>query len=108
MLEDIDNVSSPDDLNTLLLPMKCAFPDLLKFIQLVLTIPVSSAQAERTFSCLKRVKTYLRSTMLQQRLNNLCMLSIERELADSCLLKNLTAVVNKFAETGNRRLNLLL
>jgi len=39
-----------------LFDMKCAFPDLVKFGQLVLTIPVSSAGAERSFSTMKRVK----------------------------------------------------
>jgi len=61
-------VTTPEDVLLLLHPMASAFPDLYRFIQLVLTFHVSSAEAIRSLSCLKRVKTYLRSTMLQQRL----------------------------------------
>ena len=47
--------------------MKCgkfsAFPDLIIFVTLVQTLPVSSAQAERTFSSMKRVKNYLRTSI---------------------------------------------
>ena len=58
-------------------------------------------------STLKRVKTYLRSNMSEQRLNGLCMLSIEKELSLS-LLQDTSEVVDKFASMKNRRLNLLL
>ena len=51
--------------------MPGAFPDLMLFIQIVLTIPVSSAKAEQRLSTIKRVKTYLRSTMSEPRLNHL-------------------------------------
>lgn len=43
--------------------MKSAFPDLVTFAKLVLTMPVSSVGGERSFSAMKRIKTYLRSTM---------------------------------------------
>jgi hypothetical protein len=69
-------------------------------------MPVSSANAERSFSALKRVKTYLRSTMAEQRLNNLCIMSIERELSSS-LLEDINPVLDKFAHMKNRRANLL-
>jgi len=46
---------------------------------------------------------YLRSTMSQQRLNNLCLLSIEREVTD-LVLRNLLSKVDKFALQKSRRL----
>jgi hypothetical protein len=107
MLKRTDSITSTQDLLQYLLPMKCAFPDFVKFIQLVLTIPVSSAQAERTFSCMKRVKSYLRSTMSEKRLNNLCLLSIEREVADKVLM-HMSVLVDKFARMKSRRLNFIL
>ena len=42
----------------------------------------SSAPPERSFSCLRRLKTYLRSTMGQERLNHLLMLNIHQDKAD--------------------------
>ena len=45
----------------------------------MLTIPVSVASAERSFSKLKLKKSYLRSTISQQRLNGLVLLSIEKD-----------------------------
>jgi len=61
--------------------MKCAFPDLVCFVKLALTIPVSSAGCERSFLTMRRVKSYLWSTMGEHRLSNLCLLSIERSLS---------------------------
>ena len=55
--------------------LPCAFRDLRLFIEIVLTVPVSSANAERSFSTMKR------STMSEPRFNYLCMLAIEREIS---------------------------
>ncbi|GFW47670.1 hypothetical protein TNCV_2828621 [Trichonephila clavipes] len=49
----------------------------------MLTVPVSTASVERSFSKLKLIKTYLRSTMSQERLSALSVLSIEAEIAAS-------------------------
>ena len=87
--------------------MQTAFPDLVLFGQLVLTIPVSSANAERSFSALKRVKTYLRSSIAEQRLDSLCLLAIERELSAK-VMEDVTSVVDHFAKMKNRRGNLVL
>ena len=56
--------------------VKECFPLLLETIQIAMTIGVTTATAERTFSSLKRLKTYLRSTMSQERLNHLALLHI--------------------------------
>lgn len=56
------------------------FPEVYKLAKLIVTIPVSSASAERSFSCLKRIHTYLRNTQNQSRLTDLSMISIEKEL----------------------------
>ena len=64
-----------------LLPLKVAFPELLKLLQMSLTLAVSTAQCERSFSSLKRIKSSLRSTMSEDRLNNLAILSIEKNIS---------------------------
>ena len=50
------------------------------------------AGAERSFSCLKRLKIYLRNTMGQERLNNLVILTIERGFQPK-----INSVINQFA-----------
>ena len=55
-----------------------SFPQLLKLLILFLTIPVTVATAERSFSKLKIIKSYLRSSMSQERLDGLAMLAIEK------------------------------
>ena len=44
------------------------------------TIPVSTATAERAFSELKLIKTYLRSTMGEERLNALTQLYLHKDI----------------------------
>ena len=92
-LEDKE-LSSINDVLLDIAPMKEAFPELVKLLQIALTVVVSTAECERSFSCLRRTKTFLRSSMSEQRLDNLAILSIEKELA--CKL-SLDEVVNKFA-----------
>ena len=54
-----------------------SFPQLCKLLLLFLTIPVTVASAERSFSKLKIIKWYLRSSMAQERLDGLTLISIE-------------------------------
>jgi hypothetical protein len=46
--------------------------------RILFTMPVTVASAERSFSKLKLLKNYLRSTMSQERLNGLTTLCIEK------------------------------
>ena len=87
-----------------LLPLKAAFPNLVKLLQIVLTTVVSTASCERSFSALKRIKTYLRSTMSEQRLNDVAILSIEKRLAESL---SFDEIIDRFAAVDkNRRISL--
>jgi hypothetical protein len=43
-------------------------------------LPVSIATTERSFSCLKRIKTYLRNTTGQDRLNGLASMNIHKDI----------------------------
>ncbi|KAA0704922.1 E3 ubiquitin-protein ligase HECW1 [Triplophysa tibetana] len=60
-----------------------AMPQLYKLFSLVATIGTTSAGVERSFSCLKRLKSYTRNTMGQGRLSSLALLAIERTLVKS-------------------------
>nr|XP_022903993.1 uncharacterized protein LOC111416258 [Onthophagus taurus] len=56
-------------------------PNIYVALRILLTLPVSVASGERSFSRLKLIKTYLRSTMTEERLVGLATISIEQELA---------------------------
>ena len=53
------------------------FDQIEQLVRLLLTIPSSSAEAERSFSSLRRLKNYLRSRMKQNRLNHLTVLHVQ-------------------------------
>ena len=63
------------------LPAEQCFPCLLKTFKIAMTIGVSTASAERSFSSLRRLKTYLRSTLSQDHLSDLALLYIERDIS---------------------------
>ena len=83
-----------------LAPYRAAFPNLIKVLQIILTIAVTSASCERTFSSLKRIKTWLRTTMSEERLVDLATLSIERDKSANL---SLDQVVTDFANKENNR-----
>ena len=55
-------------------------PELVKLLKMNVVIEISSASVERSFSCLRRVKTYLRGNMGQERLGSLCRISIHKDI----------------------------
>jgi hypothetical protein len=60
-----------------------------RLLQLYLTVPVSTATAERFFSMMNRMKTPLGSTMAQARLNSVFLTHRNKEKTDSIDLKSL-------------------
>jgi hypothetical protein len=58
------------------------FPNASIAYRVLLTIPVTVASAERSFSKLKLLKSYMRTTMTQQRLNDLATISLESEVLE--------------------------
>ena len=46
------------------------FPQVFEFMKILLACPVSSSTAERSFSALRRLKTWLRNSLSQERLNH--------------------------------------
>ena len=49
--------------------LRAILPDCVKLVRIVLTAPATSCTAERSFSVLRRLKTWLRSTLTQERLS---------------------------------------
>ena len=76
------------------------YPITETLLQIFATLPVTTATGERSFSALKLIKTYLRTSMQEDRLNALALLYIKKDIKlDYC------QVIDQFAK-GNRRLNL--
>jgi len=55
-------------------------PNIECLLKILCIIPVTTATSKRSFSSLKRIKTYLRSTMNQSRLNGLALLNINKDI----------------------------
>ncbi|KAM3413361.1 hypothetical protein ACQJBY_004503 [Aegilops geniculata] len=68
--------------------------------RILLTVHVTVASAERSFSKLKLLKNYLRSTMSQERLNGLAMCCIEKDMLDNI---DLDTIISDFASKNARR-----
>ena len=57
-----------------------SYPNITTLLRIFATLPVTTASAERTFSCLRLLKTYLRSVMAEARLNGLTSMYIHRDI----------------------------
>ncbi|KMQ93995.1 52 kda repressor of the inhibitor of the protein kinase-like protein [Lasius niger] len=55
------------------------YPAVAEAIKIGLTLPATTCSIERSFSTLRRIKTWNRSTMGDKRLSGLCMLSVHRK-----------------------------
>uniref|UniRef100_A0A672IQM3 TTF-type domain-containing protein n=1 Tax=Salarias fasciatus TaxID=181472 RepID=A0A672IQM3_SALFA len=55
-------IGTTQEILSLMRPYKDAFIDLFKLLSISLTLPVTSVSCERSFSCLRRLKNYLRNT----------------------------------------------
>ena len=78
------------------------FSEVVKVLKIFLTIPVTTATAERSFSGLRRLKTYLRSTMTQERLNNVMLLHCHKERSD-CI--DLVEIAKDFTSANDHRIS---
>ena len=80
--------------------LSSTFSEVITACLLYLTLPVTVASAERSFSKLKLIKTYLRSTMCQVRLSSLGMLSIKSHRLND---QNVEKMIDIFADVKARR-----
>ena len=76
------------------------FSEVVKLVKIFMIIPITTATAERSFSSLRRLKSYLRSTMTQCRLNNILLLHCHKEMTDAI---DLTAIAQDFIAANERR-----
>ncbi|XP_020266285.1 uncharacterized protein LOC109841754 [Asparagus officinalis] len=76
------------------------YPNVLIAYRILLTLPVTVASAERSFSKLKLIKTYLCSTLLQERLNDLAILCIEKDMLEKI---DIDSIIDDFASKNARK-----
>ena len=67
------------------------FTEVETLMRLLLVVPVSSSEAERSFSALRRLKTWLRTSMSQQRLNHVAVCNIHQDKLDLLTKKSICA-----------------
>ena len=72
-----------------------------KLLKIYLTLPVTSATAERAFSSLRHLKTYLRNTITHCRLNNLFLLYVHTNVTDKL---DLSCIAKDFVSVNSRRI----
>jgi hypothetical protein len=76
------------------------YPNIHYLLVFLATLPVTTSSAERTFSSLKRIKTYCRSTMGENRLNGLAAASIHKSVDIDA-----NKILNLFVKKHPRRLD---
>jgi zinc finger MYM-type protein 1 len=81
--------------------LKKDYPQIEKLMRIYLAIPATSVAAERAFSVLKRIKTWLRNSMEQDRLSSLSIINIEKDFSKEVDIEN---IIDQFASLKDRRL----
>ena len=74
-----------------------------KLVRILLVCPASSSEAERSFSTLRRLKTWLRNNMTQTRLNSVAVYHVHKDLLDAC---DLDEVIELFINNCENRIKL--
>ena len=84
--------------------------EVYKLFCLIMTIPSTSVSVERNFSCLKRIKTYLRNSMTEERLSSLATISIEKDLINFLVNNDgqfYEKIIDRFSLLKDRRIDLI-
>lgn len=98
----ISSTEAADILRGMLPEVRGLFDQVEVLVRLLLVVPTSSAEAERSFSALRRLKTWLRNCMKQKRLNNVAVCHIHQERVDALDRKKLC---QEFISASDRRQN---
>ncbi|XP_045595761.2 zinc finger MYM-type protein 1-like [Procambarus clarkii] len=81
--------------------LQSTFSETVKLLKILITTPMITAEAERCFLTLKRIKAFLRNTMAIERLSALAMISIENIMITEIKDFN-EKVINHFATLKSR------
>nr|XP_054761170.1 zinc finger MYM-type protein 1-like [Lytechinus pictus] len=83
--------------------VRALFPEVRTLMKLLLVCPVSSSECERSFSTLRRLKSWLRNTMTQRRLNAVAVCNVHCGILDQV---NIEEVAKEFAARSDIRKNI--
>ncbi len=72
-------------------------------LKIILVSPATNAASERSASSLRRIKTYLRATMSEKRLNNLMVLNVHKDKTDEL---DIQSCLNEFVQGVEHRSNM--
>ena len=76
------------------------FPNVAIILRIYLTLPIANTEGERSFSALKRVKNYLRSSLTQNHVCDFCITAIEKSFTKSMSFEG---IIDKFAVAKCRK-----
>ena len=94
-----DCIQAMQDMST---AQKEFFSEVCTVARLILVMPATNAVSERSFSSMRRLKTYLRSTMCQCRLNHIMLLNINQESLDKLITD---VIAEEFVRGNEHRLS---
>ncbi len=77
------------------------YPNIFTALRILGTIPITSCECERSISSLRRLKTFLRTSMGQDRLNSLALMHVHRNIPI-----NDEEIINMFSQRHPRRIQL--
>ncbi|KAK9736775.1 protein of unknown function (DUF4371) [Popillia japonica] len=97
-------VSAVGLLGLLLDGLSDTFNEVVKLLKIIITIPMTTPEADRQFSLLKRIKTFLANTRKEDRLNALTMLSCEKEFINDFPNFN-EKVIELFCKSQTRQMD---
>lgn len=96
----ISSTGAADILRGMLPEVRGLFDQVEVLVRLLLIVPTSSTEAERSFSALRRLKTWLRNCMKQKRLNNVAVCHIHQKRVDALDRKK---ICQEFISANDRR-----
>jgi hypothetical protein len=76
------------------------YPSISTVLLILYTMPASTATTERSFSALRRLKTYLRTTMLQDGLTSLAVLHVHRDIDTGIDMRSFTLGKSRHKQNG--------
>ena len=97
-----DSSCHPDNLSSTLKSIDFkSFSNIKVCLRILGTLPMTTCTFERSFSSIRRLKTYTRSSMISERLNGIALMHVHQEV-----VPDIEKVINSFAVT-NTRLNFI-